>query len=99
VKDADVHRGLPVRDGRCSQGGQRVEHVVGSEHQEILIRPADLTRNTSLSIPTGTRHAVDVATGQASCGMPASSLFVFADLLWATMVSNEMCAACKRAAF
>lgn len=99
MTDANVHRGLLARDGRRTHDRQRVEYVVGSESQEVLIRPTDLTRKVSLRIPNGTRHAVDVATGQASCGMSASSLFVFADVQWATMVSNEMCAECKRAAF
>jgi hypothetical protein len=34
----------------------------------------------------------------AACGVPASVLFVFEDLHWATMLSNEMCRDCKRAA-
>ena len=78
---------------------ERVKYVVGSERQQILIAPAGPGTDDGLRMPDGIRHAVDSTTGLSSCGASTSSLFVFDDLDWTTMLSNEMCPQCKRAAF
>ena len=87
-----------VRDGRRSYQ-ERVKFVVGSERQQILIAPAGHDTDDGLRVPDGIRHAIDSTTSHASCGASVSSLFVFGDLDWTTMLSNEMCPRCKRTAF
>ena len=77
----------------------RVKYVVGSERQQIRISPARRGADDALRVPEGIRHAVDVITNRASCGVSTDSLFVFGDLDWTTMLSNEMCPRCKRAAY
>jgi hypothetical protein len=78
---------------------ERVKYVVGSECQQILIAPVRHGADDGLRAPDGTRHAVDRMTNRASCGVTTNSLFVFRDLDWTTMLSNEMCPRCKRTAF
>ena len=97
--EAQLQRGTPTVPGGHTYRRERVKYVVGSEHQEILLGTSDLGRESSRRVPDGIRHAVEVATGAAACGVDASSLFVFGDIDWATMLSNEMCPVCKRAAF
>lgn len=87
-----------VRDGRRNYH-ERVKYVVGSERQQILLAPAGHGTDDGLRVPDGIRHAVDSTTRHASCGVPANALFVFGDLDWTTMLSNEMCPRCKRTAF
>jgi len=87
-----------AHDGRRDHHG-RVKYVVGSERQQILIEASDRGTDDGLRVPDGLRHAVDSTTGRASCGASAAALFVFEDLDWTTMLSNEMCPRCKRTAF
>jgi hypothetical protein len=96
--DTNLHRGDPTVPGGHVHNREHVRYLVGCEHQQILLQTSGLARDSSRRIPDGVRHAVTVATGAALCGVDASSLFVF-DLDWATMLSNEMCPECKRAAF
>ena len=93
-----AHDQALVRDGRRNYR-ERVKYVVGSERQQILIAPAGHGTDDGLRVPDGIRHAVDSTTGHPSCGVSAGSLFVFGDLDWTTMLSNEMCPRCKRTAF
>ena len=93
-----AHDQALVRDGRRTYR-ERVKYVVGSERQQILIAPAGHGTDDGLRVPDGIRHAVDSTTERASCGAAADSLFVFGDLDWTTMLSNEMCPRCKRTAF
>ena len=83
-----------VRDGRRHYH-ERVKYVVGSERQQILIAPAGHGTDDGLRVPDGIRHAVDNTTSRASCGASVTSLFVFGDLDWTTMLSNEMCPWCS----
>ena len=87
-----------VRDSRRNYRA-RVKYVVGSERQQILIAPARHGADDGLRVPDGVRHAVDSTTNHASCGVSTSSLYVFGNLDWTTMLSNEMCPRCKRTAF
>ena len=92
------HDEAPVLDSRRNYR-ERVKYVVGSERQQILISRARRGGDDGLRVPEGIRHAVDTTTNRASCGVSTSSLFVFGDLDWTTMLSNEMCPRCKRTAF
>jgi hypothetical protein len=80
-----------------------VKYVVASQSQQWVESPRIRTGwhpgNDGRRAPEGLRHAVDVNAATAACGLPGSVLFVFDDLDWATMISNEMCPDCKRAAF
>ena len=80
-----------------------VKYVVGSQTQQWVESPRIRTGwqlgNDGRRAPEGLRHAVDANATTAACGLPASVLFVFDDLDWATMISNEMCPDCKHAAF
>jgi hypothetical protein len=95
--DARLHDSELARDSRGGRR-ERLKYVVGSEGQQILMAPTTIGCDSGQRLPDGIRHAVDVNTGHPSCGT-ADSLFVFDDLDWMTMLSNEMCSACKRAAF
>ena len=95
---AKFHDQALVPDGRRTYK-ERVKYVVGSERQQILIASAGDGTDDGLRVPDGIRHAVDSRTSRASCGAPANALFVFSDLDWTTMLSNEMCPRCKRTAF
>jgi hypothetical protein len=80
-----------------------VKYVVGSESQQ-WVESSQLHTGWHLGndggrAPEGLRHAVDVDAATTACGLPVSVFFVFDDLDWATMISNEMCPECKRAAF
>ena len=89
---------VPVLDSRRDYR-ERVKYVVGSEREQVLITRALRSTDDGLRVPEGIRHAVDSTTKRVSCGVSTSSLFVFDDLDWTTMLSNEMCPRCKRSAF
>jgi hypothetical protein len=80
-----------------------VTYVVGSQTQQWVesprVRAGWHRGNDGRRAPEGLRHALRVDATTAACGLPASVLFVFHDLDRATMISNEMCPDCKRAAY
>ena len=96
--DARLQDSAPAREGRRADR-EHLKYVVGSEGQQILIELTRFGRDSGQRLPDGIRHAVGVESGRSSCGVTTSSLFVFYDLNWMTMLSNDMCPECKRAAF
>jgi hypothetical protein len=80
-----------------------VKYVVASQSQQWVESPRIRTGwhlgNDGRRAPEALRHTLDIDAASAACGLPSRVLFVFDDLDWATMISNEMCPACKRAAY
>jgi len=79
------------------------KYVVGSQSREWIelprIRDGWHLGNDGQHAPVGLRHAVHVDAAASPCGLSVSLLYVFDNLDWGTMISNQMCSDCKNAEY